>query len=73
MNYYIIYIEGNFVSGKSALIKYSKSELGDKIELYLEPIDKWKDCKGVNLLKLMDKDPKQYSFHSQRFIQSTMF
>ena len=73
MNSYIIYIEGNFASGKSTLIKYLKSELGDKIEFYLEPIDKWKDCKGVNLLKLMYKDPKQYSFHSQSFIQSTMF
>ena len=73
MNPYNIYIEGNIASGKSTLIEYLKSELGDKIEFYLEPIDRWKDCKGVNLLKLMFDNPKQYSFHLQSFIQSTMF
>jgi deoxynucleoside kinase len=73
MNPYNIYIEGNIASGKSTLIEYLKSKLGDKIEFYLEPIDKWKDCKGVNLLELMYQDPKQYSFLLQSFIQSTMF
>ena len=73
MKTYNIYIEGNIASGKSTLIEYLKSKLGDKIEFYLEPIDKWKDCKGVNLLELMYNDPKRYSFHLQSFIQSTMF
>jgi len=73
MNPYNIYIEGNIASGKSTLIEYLKNKLGNKIEFFLEPIDKWKDCKGVNLLKLMYDDPKQFSFHLQSLIQSTMF
>ena len=73
MSKYNIYIEGNIASGKTTLIEFLKAKLGDKIEFFPEPIEKWKDFNGLNLLQLMYEDPKKYSFHLQSYIQETMF
>jgi len=73
MSTYNIYIEGNIACGKSTLIEHLKSKLGEEIEFFQEPLEKWKDCNGSNLLQLMYEHPKKFSFHLQSFIQCTMF
>lgn len=43
------------------------------VKLIPEPVDKWRNLNGVNLLELMYKDPQRWSgtFHS--YVQLTMF
>jgi deoxyadenosine/deoxycytidine kinase len=49
-----------------------KEKLGDEIEFHLEPLEKWQNCHGTNLLQLMYEDPKKYTFLLQSYIQLTM-
>ena len=69
---YLVYIEGNIASGKSSLIQILKNEIKENIECYSEPIDKWTNLEGKNLLKEMYIDPKNKSFTLQTYIQLTM-
>ena len=42
------------------------------VKLYQEPVDKWRDLNGSNLLDLLYSDPKRWSFTVQSYIQLTM-
>jgi deoxyadenosine/deoxycytidine kinase len=45
---YTILIEGNIGSGKSTLLNHFKKF--EKICVVEEPVEKWRDCGGINLL-----------------------
>ena len=77
--YYTIAIEGNVGCGKSLfihnLIRHIKtidSEAFTLIEEIPEPIQKWQNLNGVNLLEEMYKDPKKFSFPFQTYVHMTM-
>lgn len=57
----IISIEGNIGAGKTTLIRMLKESMHD-VDFLLEPIDKWQDVGGENLLGAFYKDASRYAF-----------
>ncbi len=69
---YHVLVEGNIAVGKSTFIKHLQKQLGSNAEVLFEPLDKWTNLKGANLLQDMYANPTQRSFHTQTYIQLTM-
>ena len=65
-------VEGVIGSGKSTLLKYIDSKNSNEIQCVYEPIDKWTNFNGKNLLKLFYDNPSDNSFVLQSYIQLTM-
>jgi deoxyadenosine/deoxycytidine kinase len=64
-------VEGNIGAGKTTFLdRFSPSE--DNVEVMAEPVDRWRDVKGNNLLSLMYEDPARYSLLFQTYVQLTM-
>jgi len=59
-----ICIDSNIGGGKSTLLQLlsEKEELKKYIELLFEPVERWQDINGNNLLHLFYNDPKKYSY-----------
>ena len=66
-----IYLEGNIASGKTTLLEYLKDIPSFKI--YPEPIEKWQNYKGENLLQLLYQDPKKNTFKFQLGAMETIY
>lgn len=62
-------VEGNIGSGKSTMLNCFQ-QFAD-VQLSPEPINQWCDLKGHNLLELLYKDPKRWSFQFQSYVQLT--
>lgn len=69
---YHVLVEGNIAVGKSTFINHLRKQLGENAEILFEPLDKWTNLKGANLLQDMYDNPTQRSFHTQSYIQLTM-
>ncbi|XP_046544116.1 thymidine kinase 2, mitochondrial-like [Haliotis rubra] len=67
---YTICIEGNIASGKTTLLEYYKDS--SMIEVFQEPVNKWRDVKGHNALGLMYRDPARWGLTFQTYVQLTM-
>ncbi|KAK2708928.1 hypothetical protein QYM36_014529 [Artemia franciscana] len=67
---YTVLVEGNIGSGKTSFLNYF-SQFKD-VETLAEPVDKWRNFKGFNLLELMYQDPHKYSLMFQSYVQLTM-
>jgi deoxyadenosine/deoxycytidine kinase len=68
---FTISVEGNIGAGKTTFLdRFSPSE--DNVEVMAEPVDRWRDVKGNNLLSLMYEDPARYSLLFQTYVQLTM-
>ncbi|ESO82884.1 hypothetical protein LOTGIDRAFT_109002, partial [Lottia gigantea] len=65
-----ICVEGNIGSGKTTLLEYF-SKLPN-IEVTKEPVDKWRNIKGLNALELMYEDPSRWGLTFQTYVQLTM-
>ena len=65
-----ILVEGNIGSGKTTLLK--QFEESKNVMVITEPVHKWRDLKGDNLLQRMYEDPKKWSFVFQTYVQLTM-
>jgi len=65
-----VIVEGNIGSGKTTFLKHFQ-KLPD-FAVVDEPISKWRDCQGHNLLELMYKDPQKWSLCFQSYVQLTM-
>ncbi|KAF2363841.1 Deoxynucleoside kinase domain [Trinorchestia longiramus] len=65
-----ICVEGNIGSGKTTLL----SLLGRRsdVEIFQEPVHKWRNVRGKNLLDLMYSDPVRWSHLFQTYVQLTM-
>ncbi len=57
----IISVEGNIGAGKTTLIRMLKDLMPDA-EFLFEPIEKWQDVGGENLLEAFYKDSSRYAF-----------
>lgn len=66
---FTVAIEGNIGSGKSTMLKVFKEFA--EVQLLPEPVSKWCDLKGHNLLGLLYEDPDRWSFQFQSFVQLT--
>ncbi|XP_022094558.1 deoxynucleoside kinase-like [Acanthaster planci] len=65
-----IIIEGNIGCGKSTLLKYFGQK--DNIEVFPEPVHKWRDNRGENMLELFYQDPSRWSFAFESYNQFTL-
>lgn len=65
-----IFIEGNIGAGKSTLLeRFAKY---DFIKIYQEPVEKWQNFKGFNLLEMSYENPERYAFLFQSYAFLTM-
>ncbi|ROT76800.1 deoxynucleoside kinase isoform X1 [Penaeus vannamei] len=67
---FTVSIEGNIGSGKSTLLQHF-AKFND-VEVLQEPVDKWRNVRGYNLLDLMYKDPCRWAHTFQTYVQMTM-
>lgn len=65
-----VIVEGNIGSGKSTLLKFMKNS--NEIEIIQEPVEKWCNLRGTNLLNLMYRNPDEWLFPFQSYVLLTM-
>mgnify|MGYP003884648785 CR=1 FL=1 len=64
-------IEGNISVGKSTLIKHMQSadsKLRNTTEFVLEPVERWQDVRGHNILEAFYDNPERYAYTFQSFV-----
>ena len=66
---FTVFIEGNVGSGKTSFLSFFKQF--DELLVLEEPIEKWRDLKGVNLLDLKFKEPEKFQFPFQHYATLT--
>lgn len=70
-----IAVEGNIGSGKTTFLsifnQYAK-KMSKNPMILPEPVDQWRNVKGVNILQLLTDDPIRWSFTFQLYVQFTM-
>lgn len=67
-----ITIEGNIGAGKTTLLKYLKQLGTDQMLTFREPLEKWTDFHGSNLLDLVYRDTSTWIFPFQSYALLTM-
>ncbi|XP_063218259.1 deoxynucleoside kinase-like [Bacillus rossius redtenbacheri] len=60
-------VEGNIGSGKSTLIKHFANF--PDVDVQLEPVEAWRDVRGVNLLELLYQDTSRWNTAFQSYVQ----
>ncbi|XP_037950479.1 deoxynucleoside kinase-like isoform X1 [Teleopsis dalmanni] len=68
---FTVLIEGNIGSGKTTFLKYFE-KYEKEICLMTEPVEKWRNVKGVNLFELMYKEPYRWAMPFQSYVTLTM-
>ncbi|XP_065497020.1 thymidine kinase 2, mitochondrial isoform X2 [Caloenas nicobarica] len=66
----VICIEGNIASGKTTCLDYFAQTTS--IEVLTEPVTKWRNVRGHNILGLMYQDASRWGITLQTYIQLTM-
>ncbi|XP_048814534.1 thymidine kinase 2, mitochondrial isoform X2 [Lagopus muta] len=66
----VICIEGNIASGKTTCLDYFAQTTS--IEVLTEPVSKWRNVRGHNILGLMYQDASRWGITLQTYIQLTM-
>ena len=61
---FTVLVEGNIGSGKTTYLQhFSGSRHQDKVEVVMEPVEKWRNLNSHNLLQMMYEDPsRSWSF-----------
>jgi len=68
---YTVIVEGNIGSGKTTFLQpFMKHK--NLVEVCPEPVEKWQNLQGHNLLQKLYEDPKRWAFLFQTYIQLTM-
>ena len=52
-------VEGNIGCGKTTFLEHF-SQFEKQVEVLTEPVDRWRNVNGHNLLQLMYEDPSRY-------------
>ena len=66
---FVVAIEGNIGSGKSTMIKYLQQF--QDVQVHPEPLEKWQNVEGENLLAKLYEDPARWCFQFQSYVQLT--
>lgn len=66
---FTVFVEGNVGSGKSTLLEHFQKY--EDILVLEEPVEKWTDFYGLNLLDLKFSDPERFQFPFQTFATLT--
>ncbi|XP_046398549.1 deoxynucleoside kinase-like [Ischnura elegans] len=67
---FTVIVEGNIGSGKTTFINHFQRY--DDVATFAEPVDKWRDVNGHNLLELLYSDTKKTAMTFQSYVQLTM-
>lgn len=67
---FTICVEGNIASGKTSFLNYFSAT--PDIEVIEEPVDKWRNVRGENVLGKMYEDQHRWSLTLQTYVQLTM-
>ena len=71
-NNFQISFEGNIASGKTSILEsFKKENFG--LNIITEPIEKWCDLNGHNLLELAYLKPKRWSYAFSSYVNLTLF
>ena len=66
-----VVVEGNIGAGKTTFLQpFKKNE--NLVQVVTEPVEKWRNLQGHNLLQKMYENPKRWSFEFQSYIQLTL-
>lgn len=65
-----IVVEGNIGCGKSTFSQYLSKN--PNVEIYPEPLQRWRNVNGNNLLQMFYSNPVQYAFPFQLYAALTM-
>ena len=68
---FTVSVEGNIGSGKTTFLSTFCPE-SDDVDVLPEPVERWQNVRGHNLLALMYEDPARYAFLFQMYVQLTM-
>ncbi|XP_030563699.1 deoxynucleoside kinase isoform X1 [Drosophila novamexicana] len=68
---FTVLIEGNIGSGKTTFLNHFQKYDKD-VCLITEPVEKWRNLNGVNLLEKMYKDPQKWAMPFQSYVTLTM-
>lgn len=60
-----ILVEGNIGAGKTTFLRHMGRYTNAQI--FVEPLDKWTNLNGINLLKLMYENPEEWSYTFQNY------
>lgn len=63
-------IEGNIGCGKTTLINFFRQ--GSESNIFMEPVESWRDVDGENLFQYLYQDPQRFSLAFQTYVQLTM-
>ncbi|XP_062474232.1 thymidine kinase 2, mitochondrial isoform X1 [Pezoporus occidentalis] len=66
----VVCVEGNIASGKTTCLDYFAQTTN--IEVLTEPVAKWRNVRGHNILGLMYQDASRWGITLQTYIQLTM-
>jgi deoxynucleoside kinase len=66
---FTVFVEGNVGAGKTSFLNFFKKF--DEFFVMEEPIEKWKDLKGINLLDLKFNEPERFQFPFQHYATLT--
>lgn len=67
---FTIAVEGNIGAGKSTFLEhFAKFKV---VETVVEPVEKWRNMEGHNLLALQYQDPERWCHLMQSYVQLTM-
>ena len=58
---FTVVVEGNIGCGKTTFLDHF-SKHSERVEVLTEPVERWRDVNGHNLLQLMYEDPSRYIF-----------
>ena len=74
LNNFLIFlaaVEGNIGAGKTTFLK-NFDKYSNSVEVIPEPVQKWRDVKGHNLLEKFYQEPNRWSMLLQTYVQLTM-
>jgi len=68
---FTVVVEGNIGCGKTTFLDHF-SKHSERVEVLTEPVERWRDVNGHNLLQLMYEDPSRWALPFQSYVQLTM-
>merc|ERR1712079_560684 len=68
---FTVCVEGNIGCGKTTFLEHF-SQFEKQVEVLTEPVDRWRNVNGHNLLQLMYEDPSRWAMPFQSYVQLTM-
>lgn len=67
---FTVLVEGNIGCGKTTFLQHFAQF--SQVNVLKEPVERWRNLNGHNLLQLMYEDPHRWSMPFQSFVQLTM-